>query len=182
MSFHYVFETAMGFCGIAWSERGIRRFALPMSAPASVEERMTRSLQGSIACEPQGTVAEAVEATRCYFAGERIEFSSFPLDLEDVDAFRHAIYGAARRLVYGQTTTYGRLAADAGFPQSARETGVALGRNPVPLIIPCHRILAAGGKLGGFSAPGGTTTKQRMLALEKAQPPNSGPMQPSFAF
>ncbi|WP_309083155.1 methylated-DNA--[protein]-cysteine S-methyltransferase [Chelativorans sp.] len=182
MSFHHLFETDLGFSGIAWNERGICRFMLPMGRPEPVEERMLRPLEGSRAAEPAGIIAEAVAAARRYFSGERVDFSAFPVDLDGVDPFRRAIYAAARRLSYGETTTYGGLAADAGFPQAARETGVALGRNPVPLIIPCHRILAAGGKLGGFSAPGGTATKQRMLALENAASPNAEPAQASFAF
>jgi len=182
MLFHHVFETAMGFCGIAWSERGICRFMLPMNAPGPTEERMTRPLENSLPAEPVGLAADVVAAARRYFAGEREDFSAYPVDLEGVDPFRRAIYQAARRLGYGETTTYGGLAADAGFPHAARETGVALGRNPLPLIIPCHRILAAGGKLGGFSAPGGTATKQKMLALENASSPNAAPAQGSFAF
>ncbi|WEX11205.1 methylated-DNA--[protein]-cysteine S-methyltransferase [Chelativorans sp. AA-79] len=182
MSFHHIFETAFGFCGIAWNEHGICRFMLPMSAPGPAEGRMVGRLSSSCAAEPAGFAAEGVAAARRYFDGGREDFSAFPVDLDGVDPFRHAIYQAARRLGYGETTTYGGLAADAGFPQTARETGVALGRNPVPLIVPCHRILAAGGRLGGFSAPGGTATKQKMLALENATSPDVVPAQASFAF
>jgi len=182
MTFHHIFETSFGFCGIAWNERGICRFMLPMSTPGPTEERMLRPLSSSTSAEPTGFAAEAVAAARRYFEGSHEDFSAYPVDLDGIDPFRRAIYQAARRLHYGETTTYGGLAADAGFPQAARETGVALGRNPVPLIIPCHRILAAGGKLGGFSAPGGTATKQKMLALENAASPSAEPAQASFAF
>ena len=89
-----------------------------------------------------------------------MDFSSVAVDLEGVDLFRRAIYQAARKLGFGQTTTYGGLADAAGQPGKARETGEALGRNPVPIIVPCHRIVAAGGKIGGFSAPGGSATKK----------------------
>ncbi|MCT7374890.1 methylated-DNA--[protein]-cysteine S-methyltransferase [Chelativorans salis] len=182
VSFHHVFETAFGFCGIGWTEHGIARFMLPMATPESVAETLVKRTPGSREAAPTGTTAEVVAAATRYFAGEREDFSAIALDLDGVDPFRRAIYAAARRLGYGETTTYGALAEEAGFPEAARETGTALGRNPVPLIVPCHRILAAGGKLGGFSAPGGTTTKLKMLALERAVPPGAEPAQASFAF
>ena len=94
---------------------------------------------------------------KAYADGEEIDFSGVPVDLAGVDDFRLAIYDAARKLAFGETTTYGELAKRAGHAGLPRETGQALGANPVPLVIPCHRILAAGGKIGGFSAPGGST-------------------------
>ncbi|MDZ5698057.1 methylated-DNA--[protein]-cysteine S-methyltransferase [Chelativorans sp. M5D2P16] len=182
MPLHHVFETAFGFCGIAWSEDGLCRFVLPVEAPATIEARLEKTLPGSRAATPTGAAAAAVAAAERYFQGAREDFSALPLDLSGTDPFRQAIYRAARRLGYGETTTYGALAAEAGFPKAARETGTALGRNPLPLIVPCHRIMAAGGRLGGFSAPGGTTTKRRMLALERAVPPDAEPAQASFGF
>jgi len=179
---HHVFETAFGFCGIAWTLRGISRFMLPVETTDPLEESFARYLPHSRASQPSGAVAEAIAAAQRYFAGEREDFTALPLDLGGVDAFSLAIYQAAQRLAYGQTATYGALAAQAGFPDAARQTGVALGRNPIPLIIPCHRIVAAGGKLGGFSAPGGTLTKRKMLALERAAPPETIPAQASFSF
>ena len=104
------------------------------------------------------------------------------VDLDGVDDFRLAIYAAARKLGFGETTTYGELAKRAGRAGLPRETGQALGSNPVPLVIPCHRILAAGGKIGGFSAPGGSTTKERMLALEGVRVGPPPAPQQSFAF
>ncbi len=99
-----------------------------------------------------------------------------------VEPFRRAIYAAALKLGHGELVTYGELADRAGFPGMARETGTALGRNPVPLVVPCHRIVAAGGKIGGFSAPGGAVTKQRLLAHERARHASTGSAQASFAF
>jgi methylated-DNA-[protein]-cysteine S-methyltransferase len=109
-----------------------------------------------------------VDNTSRYFAGERIDFSDTQLDLSTIDQLRQSIYGALRKVSFGETVTYGELAKRAGVnaPQAAQDVGVAMARNPVPLIIPCHRVLAAGGKLGGFSAPGRTETKEKMLALE----------------
>lgn len=182
MVFHHVFETAFGFCGIGWTERGIARFMLPVATREAAGQAMAARLPGARAAAPCGAAAAVVDAAMRYFAGEREDFSATELDLHGVDPFRRAIYRAALRLGYGETTTYGALAAQAGFPQAARETGLALGRNPVPLLVPCHRVLAAGGKIGGFSAPGGTKTKRRMLALERAVPPDGEPAQASFSF
>jgi methylated-DNA-[protein]-cysteine S-methyltransferase len=179
---HAVFETALGFMGIAWSEKGLTRLCLPQASRDSVERRLLR-LDGAI---PAGTrpawVADLIDAIKAYAAGETVDFSTVPVDLTGIDEFRLAIYDAARRLTFGEVTTYGELAKRAGHAGLARETGAALGANPVPLVIPCHRIVAAGGKIGGFSAPGGSTTKERMLCLEGVQvgPPPSA--QASFGF
>jgi methylated-DNA-[protein]-cysteine S-methyltransferase len=101
-----------------------------------------------------------------YFEGERIDFGGVALDLSGVGSFQRAIYDAARALAWGETATYGDLARQAGSPGAARAVGQAMGHNPVPIIIPCHRVLAAGRKIGGFSAHGGALTKQRLLAME----------------
>jgi methylated-DNA-[protein]-cysteine S-methyltransferase len=179
---HVVFETALGFMGIAWSEKGLTRLCLPQASRDSVERRLLR-LDGAI---PGGDrprwVDELVAAITAYAAGAAVDFSAFPVDLTGVDAFRLAIYDAARKLAFGEVTTYGELAKRAGHAGLARETGAALGANPVPLVIPCHRIMAAGGKIGGFSAPGGSAAKERMLGLEgvRVGPPPTA--QASFGF
>ena len=113
-------------------------------------------------------MAAVVEEAKRYFAGERIDFTPITLDLAGIDPLRRAIYDALRKVGFGETVTYGELAKRAlvNAPRAARDVGIAMARNPVPLIIPCHRVLAAGGKLGGFSAPGRAETKERMLALE----------------
>jgi methylated-DNA-[protein]-cysteine S-methyltransferase len=127
-------------------------------------------------------VADLVVRIKAYAAGEEVDFSDVPVDLSGVDDFQLAIYDAARKLRFGETTTYGELAKRAGKAGLPRETGAALGANPVPLVIPCHRILAAGGKIGGFSAPGGSASKEKMLALEGVHlgPPPSA--QSAFTF
>ena len=108
-----------------------------------------------------------IAAAKRYFAGEKTDFSHIALALDDQEEFFRRIYEALRRIGWGETTTYGALAKQLGAgPEAARDVGIAMSRNPVPLIIPCHRCLAAGNKLGGFSAPGGTNSKIRMLALE----------------
>jgi methylated-DNA-[protein]-cysteine S-methyltransferase len=169
---YFVFETAAGFCGIAWSDAGITRFMLPSSTAAATEHNLQRRVANARPGTPPAHVVAAVEAAKRYFAGEQIDFSDLQLDLSGQDAFFKQIYDAARRVGWGRTTTYGTLAKEIGAgPEVARSVGQAMATNPVPLIIPCHRVLAAGGKLGGFSAPGGSATKQRMLELEGSLAP-----------
>ena len=179
-----VFGTTMGFVGIGWSEKGLTRLCLFQVDRAAVERRLRR-LGAAEAADESNTppwVAALVHDIRAYAEGEEIDFSTVPVDLSGVDDFHLAIYGAARRLSYGETTTYGELARRAGHSGLPRETGQALGANPVPLVIPCHRITAAGGKIGGFSAPGGSASKQRMLALEGVSIGPPPAEQQSFLF
>ncbi|MBY8917403.1 methylated-DNA--[protein]-cysteine S-methyltransferase [Nitratireductor sp. L1-7-SE] len=181
-SAYHVFETAFGFCGAGWSEAGLARFILPTPEAEPVERLLKQRLPVSRAAQPAGAMADLVAAAQRYFDGSQESFSSVPLDLSGVSPFHHALYTAMRRLAYGETTTYGALCESVGFPKATRETGAAMGQNPVPLIIPCHRVLAAGGRIGGFSAHGGITTKQKMLALENARSPNALPAQGAFSF
>ncbi|MEO5755819.1 MAG: methylated-DNA--[protein]-cysteine S-methyltransferase [Mesorhizobium sp.] len=181
---HAVLETVIGFMGIAWSEKGLIRLCLPERSRDAVERRLLRhaGVDASNAGQQPAWVVELITSIKAYAAGEDIDFTGVPVDLAGVDDFRLAIYDAARKLAFGETTTYGELAKNAGHAGLARETGAALGANPVPLVIPCHRILAAGGKIGGFSAPGGSVTKEKMLAMEgvRVGPPPAA--QVSFGF
>jgi methylated-DNA-[protein]-cysteine S-methyltransferase len=177
---HAVIDTAMGFIGLAWNEAGLTRLCLPEKSSQAIERRL--SAHGSAQAGAPPWVAKLIASIRAYAAGENVEFSDVPVDLAGIDDFRLAIYAEARKLTFGETTTYGELAKRAGHAGLARETGAALGANPVPLVIPCHRIVAAGGKIGGFSAPGGSTTKEKMLAMEGVHvgPPPSA--QATFGF
>ena len=130
---------------------------------------------------PPAPVREAIALLERYFSGERIDFSPVALDLVGVGSFHRAIYDVARSLGWGQTATYGDLARQVGSPGAARAVGQAMGHNPVPVIIPCHRVLAAGRKIGGFSAPGGALTKERLLALEGVQLGSGTPLLPEPA-
>ena len=164
---YHVFETAMGFCAIAWSDAGVARFQLPAKTAEAAERLMRRRSEGAEAGAPPEDVAAVVAAAKRYFDGEETDFSHVRLDLAGEDAFFARIYAALRRVGWGRTTTYGALAKELGAGrEAARDVGEAMAKNPAPLIIPCHRVLAAGGKIGGFSAPGGSTTKMRMLELE----------------
>jgi methylated-DNA-[protein]-cysteine S-methyltransferase len=181
---HYlIFETASGFCGIAWSNAGITRFQLPTRSAEAAERILLRRVPRAEPGAPAPEVVEAVAAVKRYFEGEETDFSGFRLDLSDQDAFFKQIYAAARQVGWGRTTTYGTLAKELGAgPEAARDVGQAMAKNPVALIIPCHRVLAAGGKVGGFSAPGGSAAKIRMLELEGVHVEPPQPAQQSFGF
>jgi len=180
---YHVFESRAGFCGIAWSDAGITRFQLPMRRAADAERMVRRRAAEAEPGTPPPEVVRAIEAACRYFAGEETDFSGLTLDLAGQDAFSEKIYEAARRVGWGRTITYGALAKEIGAgPEGAREVGAAMARNPVALIIPCHRVLAAGGKVGGFSAPGGAATKVRMLELEGVRLASSEPAQISLAL
>jgi methylated-DNA-[protein]-cysteine S-methyltransferase len=181
---HYlIFETAGGFCGITWNDAGITRFQLPTRSAEGTERLLRRRVPGAEPGAPTTEVAEAVAAVKRYFAGEETDFSGFRLDLGEQDAFFERIYAAARRVGWGRTTTYGTLAKELGAgPEAARDVGEAMAKNPVALFIPCHRVLAAGGKVGGFSAPGGAAAKIRMLELEGVHVGPPAPAQQSFGF
>lgn len=182
---HLVFETALGFVALAWSGAGLTRLALPCATREAAQRRAVAWRAGPEATDAEAApafVAMTVALVRRYAEGERVDFSALPFDLGGADPFERAVYAAALELAQGEVTTYGELSARAGFPGKARETGQALGRNPLPLVIPCHRILAAGGRIGGFSAPGGSVTKERMLAHEGVRVGPPPPAQASFPF
>ncbi len=180
---YLIFETAGGFCGIAWSDAGVTRFQLPAKSAESTERLLLRRLPAAEPGKPTPAIAEAVAEVKRYFEGEQVDFTGVPLDLDGQDAFFLDIYAAARRIGWGRTTTYGTLAKELGAgPEAARDVGQAMAKNPVALIIPCHRVLAAGGKIGGFSAPGGSNAKLHMLELEGVQVGPPPPAQQSLDF
>lgn len=183
---YHLFETSLGWMGIAWSDAGITRVQIPERDRDASERRLKR-LSGDAITEVTSTnlpadIAVVVDHLVRYAAGEAVDFSGIAVDLSGVDPFQLAIYDAARQLGFGETVTYGGLAAAAGYPGEARDTGQALGKNPVPIIVPCHRIVAAGGKIGGFSAPGGSRTKEKLLAMEGVHAGPPPPAQAAFGF
>jgi methylated-DNA-[protein]-cysteine S-methyltransferase len=162
-----LFETELGVCGIAWSDRGVVRTVLPEASVPDTETRLRRQAKAERRVKPPAAVAGVIRAVQAYCAGKEMDFADVALDLATVEEFERRVYRALRGVGWGVTTTYGELARRAGSPGAARAVGRAMAKNPVPVIVPCHRVLAAGGKVGGFSAHGGVTTKQRMLALER---------------
>jgi methylated-DNA-[protein]-cysteine S-methyltransferase len=178
---HYqLFGTRLGACGIAWSERGVTRLQLPERTPTATERRLMGRSVNSGAGEPPAPVREAIALLERYFAGERVDFASVAVDLGNVGPFHRKVYDATRSLGWGQTASYGDLARQAGSPGAARAVGQAMGHNPVPIIVPCHRVLASGRKIGGFSAYGGALTKERLLALEGVHLGNGTPLLPGL--
>lgn len=167
-------ETAWGACTLDRSARGLARFRLPDPAAGEGDG-------GQLARETMPPDVSAwAERVIAYFEGEPVDFSLIPLDQTGLTATEQAIYAALRLVPYGETTTYGDLARRIGSPGAARAVGVAMARNPWPLIVPCHRVLAKGGALHGFSAPGGLDTKRRMLAMEGVDLDRGEPMLPGL--
>jgi methylated-DNA-[protein]-cysteine S-methyltransferase len=182
--YFHAFETTRGFCCIAWSDAGITAFSLPVKASEAAERLFLRRAPDAEPGAPPAEVIEAISAAKAYFEGKEVDFSRFRLDLGDQSDLFHQIYAAVRGLRWGETTTYGALAKALGVgPEAARDVGQAMAHNPIPLVIPCHRVLAAGGKIGGFSAPGGAVFKARMLELEGVRPTETPvPAQRAFSF
>jgi methylated-DNA-[protein]-cysteine S-methyltransferase len=174
---HFLFETAIGPCGVAWNERGLVAVQLSESTRATTERRLKSKAQSGGPSNPPPWVAEAIADVQRYLAGERVHFAAVPVDLGGAEPFHRKVYEALREIAWGTTTTYGALARVAGGSdwEATREVGQAMARNPAPVVIPCHRVLAAGNKPGGFSAYGGVVTKERLLALEGVQLRPSSP-------
>ncbi|MGE0701649.1 MAG: methylated-DNA--[protein]-cysteine S-methyltransferase [Hyphomicrobiaceae bacterium] len=160
-------DTQLGTCGIAWSRAGFVRLQLPETTREATELRISARRVPERGPLPR-PVEAAVSLLQRYFAAGTVDLGSIAVDLAGVPEFHAAIYAALRRVPCGETITYGELARAVGAPGAARGVGQAMARNPVPVVIPCHRVLAKGERLGGFSAPGGVATKQRLLALERA--------------
>jgi methylated-DNA-[protein]-cysteine S-methyltransferase len=166
-----LFETAIGACGIAWGERGVVGSWLPDADRFALARRIARRLPGTGEAPPSAEVRAAIDRIVELFGGGRPDLRGVRLDMTGVPEFEARVYQAAREVRPGSTTTYGELAARLGDRSQAREVGRALARNPFPIVVPCHRVLAAGGRNGGFSAPGGVATKLRLLEIEGARVP-----------
>jgi len=164
-----LFDTAIGRCAIAWSERGVLAVQLPEADERHTRARLVRRFPQAREAPPPPAVARALEGIAALLRGERVDLSAVALDLDGVPPFHRRVYEVARTIAPGATRSYGEIAARLGAPRSARAVGQALGRNPFAILVPCHRVLAAGGKPGGFSANGGVATKLRLLAIEGAQ-------------
>ncbi len=164
-----LFDTAIGWCGIAWGARGVAGVQLPEAGDTETRARILHRFPAAGEASPPPEVQGAVDRIVALLGGEVSDLSAIALDMDDVPAFHRRVYEVARTIPPGKTLSYGDLAARLGAPGAARAVGQALGRNPFPIVVPCHRVLAAGGKIGGFSAQGGVVTKRRMLAIEGAQ-------------
>jgi methylated-DNA-[protein]-cysteine S-methyltransferase len=163
-----LFDTAIGTCAVAWSARGLTAVFLPESDPGKLRARIARRRPDAREAEPPAAVRQAIEAITALLAGEPRDLSAVALDLDGAGAFERRVYEVARTIPPGSTLTYGEIARRLGDPGAAQAVGQAMGRNPWPIVVPCHRVLGSGGKVGGFSAPGGSKTKLRMLEIEGA--------------
>ena len=164
-----LFDTAIGRCGVAWSERGLLGVQLPEGDDARTRARLLQKAPGARETVPPADVRKACDAMADLLEGHATDLSFIVLDTDHLPAFNRSVYEIARTIAPGETLTYGKIATRLGDKLLSRAVGKALGENPLPIVIPCHRVLAANGKTGGFSANGGVTTKFRMLTIERAK-------------
>ncbi len=177
-----LFSTGFGVCGIGWTPAGVSHFQLPEATGKATEARMRRVTGADGPSEPEGFVADAIGQLTGYFTGARSDFSALPLDLSTFEPFSRAVLEAARGVGWGEISSYGALAREVADVSASQAVGQVMGSNPIPIIIPCHRILAADGGIGGFSAPGGTVTKTRLLEMEGALAKSPVLAQTAFDF
>jgi methylated-DNA-[protein]-cysteine S-methyltransferase len=167
-----LFDTALGRCGVAWGPDGLLGVSLPDPDEARMRARLARraGVEADDAAEPPAPVVAAIVGIRALMAGESRDLSEVALDMRGTGEFERAVYSATRAVKPGETASYGAIARAIGAPGAAQAVGRALGANPWPIVVPCHRVTAADGALHGFSAPGGPETKRRLLVIEGARP------------
>jgi methylated-DNA-[protein]-cysteine S-methyltransferase len=165
-----LFATAIGHCGIVWSERGIVGVQLPESGERATRSRVVARFPVAREAIPPASVRRTIGDIVALLGGERKDLGEAILDCDGIAEFNRRVYDITRAIPAGSTLSYGAIAERLGDRNLARDVAQALGQNPFPIIVPCHRVMAAGGKTGGFSAPGGVRTKLRMLSIEGAQP------------
>jgi methylated-DNA-[protein]-cysteine S-methyltransferase len=164
---HYaIFDTTLGPCGVVWNEHGLTGVHLPDGSPTRTCSSLARRFPEASPAEPPAPVQQAIDGIVALLRGERRDLREIALDFEGVPEFHRRVYELSRTIAPGATMTYGDIARRLGRPGTARAVGQALGQNPWPIVVPCHRVLAADGGMGGFSAPGGVATKRRMLEIE----------------
>jgi methylated-DNA-[protein]-cysteine S-methyltransferase len=164
----HIFETALGPCGLAWNARGVIAASLPEGTAEATLARLQKRRPSAVVAEPPVEMARAVAAVVALTEGEAVDLTGIPLDQEGYPAFERQVWAITHAIPHGQTMTYGDIARRLGDVALSRAVGQALGANPIPIIVPCHRVVAADGKTGGFSAPGGVSTKLKLLNIERA--------------
>ena len=163
-----IFDSPIGACGVIWGERGITGVQLPMGSEEKTRNRIRQRNGDAAEAVPTVQVQRAIERIIELLAGKPDDLIDLVLDLDGVPEFNRGVYDIARSIPPGKTMTYGDIAKKLGGVELSRDVGQALGRNPCPIVVPCHRVLAAGNKPGGFSANGGVVTKLKMLEIEGA--------------
>lgn len=177
------FAGLAGPTAFGWTDEGLRFVLLPEHDEATTRSRVTALFPTAREREPTAVVQAWLERVGGMLARETTPpdfLADIPLALEGVPDFAKRVYESARRIAPGETLTYGEIAHRLGSPGAARAVGGALGRNPVPIVVPCHRVLAANGKIGGFSGAGGIATKRALLALERGDTEIAGPLFATF--
>jgi methylated-DNA-[protein]-cysteine S-methyltransferase len=170
---HTLFPTAIGTCGIAWGPGGVVAVQLPEADAPRTRARLLKGLPPlPEVAQPPKAVRAAIEGVQALLKGEARDLLEVPLDMSHLTPFQHQVYAIARAIPPGQTRTYGEIARELGDVGLSRAVGQAMGHNPFAPVVPCHRVLAAGNRPGGFSAGGGAVTKLRMLAIEGALEPD----------
>jgi len=164
-----LFDTVIGRCGVAWGVSGLIGMQLPEATPGAAWARLRKRFPEAVEAPPSPGIEQIIERVLDLLAGGRDDLTDIPLDLTGVPAFNLRVYEIARAISPGETSTYGQVARAMGEPGAARAVGKALGENPWPIVVPCHRVLAASGGMGGFSAEGGASTKAQLLTLERAR-------------
>ncbi|MFO0990422.1 MAG: methylated-DNA--[protein]-cysteine S-methyltransferase [Hyphomicrobiales bacterium] len=163
-----LFDTAIGRCAIVWGEAGIKALSLPEKNEARMRARIGRNFPDATETAPPPVVQAAIDRIHALLDGGHDDLKDLVLDMDGQPAFHIRVYELARAISPGETKTYGEIAETLGDKTLSRAVGQALGRNPWPIVVPCHRVLAANGGTGGFSADGGVDTKMRMLTIEGA--------------
>ena len=164
-----LFDTRIGLCGIAWNDAGIFCTQLPEGDATRSRARVLQRVPDAREAEPPAQVLAVMDRIVALLSGGKgDDFNDVALDMDRLPEFNRAVYAIARKIQPGATITYGEIAKQLGGVELSRDVGQAMGKNPFPIIVPCHRVLAAGAKPGGFSARGGTATKLKMLAIEGA--------------
>lgn len=164
-----LFASAIGHCAIAWTDQRLAAVHLPEATPAATCARMARAHPGLPEAPPPGFVQAAIARIQALLAGGRDDLADLPLEWDGLPAFQRSVYEVTRAIPPGEVSTYGEVARRIGDPGAARAVGQALGHNPFAPVVPCHRVLAAGGRSGGFSAEGGAATKLKLLQIERAR-------------
>lgn len=177
-----LFETTLGSCGVAWGPRGLTGLQLPEATGAATRSRMLRRFAPARERRPTESVERVIAEVVRLLEGVAVDLSWIELDMTGIPVFPARVYGVARSIPAGSTMSYGEIASRLGQPTEARLVGEALAKNPFPIVVPCHRVLAADGRPGGFSAAGGVMTKLRLLSIERVQAPGTLPLFESPAW
>lgn len=168
-----LFETALGRCGMAWGPAGVRAVSFAHADDAATRKHLLRYAPGAVECvTPPEEIARIIADIVALFEGEPRDLSYIALDLDPIGDFERDVYALALVIKPGEVKTYGNLARAMGDVSLSRRVGQALGRNPFPIIVPCHRIVGGDGAMTGFSAPGGAELKRKLLKIEGALAPD----------